>query len=265
VNAIMKISASGIRFTIEESQIFQANSFLAKALFHHYSLDYPTDIVLKISFDTLMDVLNMFGNAGSKSTSVRLAFSSTSEDFLLVVLQQGEDVTTTCKLRTMDFEMPMNIQDQMHTKKLNQIILQAAALKDAFSELDWSSDEVELSLSQTDPHFRLRTSGKGGSCEVSYAKDSDSFSNFSVKSDQTARYPLHYLQPAAKGLAEATTASLKTNSDGLLLVQMSIDLSSSRKDGHFAAPTSAALSAFVDFYIMPLADLDAPPDDSEQI
>jgi len=102
-----------------------------------------------------------------------------------------------------------------------------------------------------------------------------------VKSDQTSRYPLQYLQPAAKGLAEATTASLKTNSDGLLLVQMSIDLSTNRKDGgHFSAPTSATVNAFVDFYIMvrllyrvfsctspslhiqPLADTDANGDDS---
>jgi hypothetical protein len=192
----------------------------------------------------------------------------------------------------------MNIQDQMHTKKLNQIILNAAALKDAFGELDWSSDEVELLLSQSEPYFRLRTSGKGGSCEVSavharthtstwaqvsYQRDSDAFSNFSVKSDQTSRYPLQYLQPAAKGLAEATTASLKTNSDGLLLVQMSIDLSTNRKDGgHFSAPTSATVNAFVDFYIMvrfvyavcvvgvdfvlvrtqPLADNDGNADDS---
>ena len=176
-------------------------------------------------------------------------------------------MVTTCKLRTLETEMPMNISDQMHVKKLNQIILTAAALKDAFAELDWSSDWVELVLSQAEPYFRLSTASKAGSCDVSYSKDSDVFNNFSVKSDQTVRYPLALLQPAARGLGEATTASLKTNTDGLLLIQMSIDLSSARRDGSaLLAPTSAVTNAFVDFYIMPLAtNDDSDADDSGQI
>lgn len=47
--------------------------------------------------------------------------------------------------------------------------------------------------------------------KVSYAKDSDAFSSFAVTCDQTARYKLSLLLPAARGLAEAHTASLKTN------------------------------------------------------
>ena len=154
---------------------------------------------------------------------------------------------TTCKLRTVETEMPLNIADQMHTKKVNQIIMHAGLLKDALGELDWSADAVEVVLSQSEPYFKLSTNGKAGSSavnridallrrsfslltafcwnkKISYPKDCKSFSSFSVKSEQKVRYPMALLQPAQRGLSEATSASLRTNTDGLLLIQMSIDL-----------------------------------------
>eukprot|EP00019_Armaparvus_languidus_P005903 CAMPEP_0168601138 /NCGR_PEP_ID=MMETSP0420-20121227/13248_1 /TAXON_ID=498008 /ORGANISM="Pessonella sp." /LENGTH=101 /DNA_ID=CAMNT_0008639457 /DNA_START=297 /DNA_END=599 /DNA_ORIENTATION=- len=101
----------------------------------------------------------------------------------------------------MDCEPVMNIAEQMLQKKVNQIIMDASALKEAFGELDWSSDSVTLTLSNSAPYFQLSTSSAAGSCEVSC--------------DQTARYKLSLLLPAARGLAEAHTASLKTNSENL--------------------------------------------------
>jgi hypothetical protein len=72
-------------------------------------------------------------------------------DNLMVVLTSGEArkdlVETTCSLRTLECEMPMNISDLMHQKKMNQLIISAPALRDAFNELDWSSSWVELLLS----------------------------------------------------------------------------------------------------------------------
>jgi hypothetical protein len=76
------------------------------------------------------------------------------------------NVITTCKLRTMDCEAVMNIADAMVSKKVNQIIMDAAALKEAFGELDWSSDSVTLKLSNSAPFFQLSTSSATGSCEV---------------------------------------------------------------------------------------------------
>ena len=73
---------------------------------------------------------------------------------------------TTCKLRTVETEMPLNIADQMHTKKVNQIIMHAGLLKDALGELDWSADAVEVVLSQSEPYFKLSTNGKAGSSAV---------------------------------------------------------------------------------------------------
>jgi hypothetical protein len=53
--------------------------------------------------------------------------------------------------------MPMNISDLLHQKKMNQLIITAPALRDAFNELDWSSTFVELLLSPSEPYFRLST------------------------------------------------------------------------------------------------------------
>lgn len=162
----------------------------------------------------------------------------------MVVLKHGDgSVETTCKLRTLEHDMPLNIADEMHTKKVNQVIMSGAALKEAFAELDWSADAVELRLANSAPHFRLRTSSQHGTAAVAYPNDSDVFTSFSVRAEQAAHYKLCYLAPAAKGLAEAATVSLKTNSEHLLLIQMSINL---------ASVTSAPVTAFVDFYTAPL-------------
>jgi hypothetical protein len=193
------------------------------------------------------------------AAGLRMAYSSRMSDNLMVVLTSGEArnlVETTCSLRTLECEMPMNISDLLHQKKLNQLIISAPALREAFNELDWSSSWVELLLSPDEPYFRLSTGSKTGSCEVSFAKGSDTISSFAVTEHQAARYSLAYLTPAAKGLHIATTASIKTNRDGLLLIQMAIDVGG----GGVAAGApnlvvdGAAPAAFVDFYVVPLVD-----------
>lgn len=260
-----------------------------------FELDDGTEPMFKIAFDTLLDVLGIFGGNSLHSnshgggggggphsgappadmfsgggaggggiaratSSLRMAYSSRMSDNLMVVLTSGEArnlVETTCSLRTLECEMPMNISDLLHQKKLNQLIISAPALREAFNELDWSSSWVELLLSPNEPYFRLSTGSKTGSCEVSFAKGSDTISSFAVTEHQTARYSLAYLTPAAKGLSIATTASIKTNRDGLLLIQMAIDVGGGPSTAA-GAPNlvvdGAAPAAFVDFYVVPLVD-----------
>lgn len=270
-----------------------------------FELDDGIEPMFKIAFDTLLDVLGIFGGnslhsnshhggggggggvgphsgappadmfsgggvggvggggggGGARATAgLRMAYSSRMSDNLMVVLTSGEArnlVETTCSLRTLECEMPMNISDLLHQKKLNQLIISAPALREAFNELDWSSSWVELLLSPNEPYFRLSTGSKTGSCEVSFAKGSDTISSFAVTEHQTARYSLAYLTPAAKGLSIATTASIKTNRDGLLLIQMAIDVGGG-PSAAAGAPNlvvdGAAPAAFVDFYVVPLVD-----------
>jgi cell cycle checkpoint protein len=294
----VKLGANGVRFTIEEAQQFQANALLTKDMFRVFELDEGVEPMFKIAFDTLLDVLGIFGNgagsgggggggmhhgaaaasgapAGSEQhfyhhhgsapgwrgpAGLRMAYSSRMSDNLMVVLTSGDAkdlVETTCSLRTLECEMPMNISDLMHQKKMNQLIITAPALRDAFNELDWSSTFVELLLSPSEPFFRLSTAGKTGSCEVSFAKGSDTLSSFAVTEHQLSRYSLAYLTPAAKGLGIASTASIKTNRDGLLLIQMAIDVGAVSAGAGAGAPnliSDATPAAFVDFYVVPLVD-----------
>ena len=102
---------------------------------------------------------------------------------------------------------------------------------------------------------------------MSFPKDSDVFSSFTVKSDQTTHYALALLQPVAHSLAEAATVSLKTNSEGLLLVQIMIDVAALRSSSGRVSTlqsTSSVNNIFVDFYLIPNKE-DVEPDDSEQI
>ena len=108
---------------------------------------------------------------------------------------------------------------------------------------------VSLLLSPGEPYFQLSTGGKNGSCEVSYSKDSDVISSFAVSRHQIAHYALARLRPAIKGLGDATTASLKTNADGLLLIQMAIDVRTPHHGG-----SNATAKCWVDCFVVPLED-----------
>jgi hypothetical protein len=61
VFATLKLGANGVRFTIEEAQQFQANALLTKDMFRVFELDEGVEPMFKIAFDTLLDVLGIFG------------------------------------------------------------------------------------------------------------------------------------------------------------------------------------------------------------
>ena len=59
------------------------------------------------------------------------------------------------------------------TNICSKIIMNAECLKVAFSELDMTSDLLEILISPEDPYFRLSTFGISGSSTQDFPQDSD--------------------------------------------------------------------------------------------
>lgn len=55
------------------------------------------------------------------------------------------------------------------TKSAISYIFQSECLKEAFSELDMTSDVLQIMLSPDPPYFRLSTFGNAGSTHVSHS------------------------------------------------------------------------------------------------
>ena len=74
-------------------------------------------------------------------------------------------VLTDCSIQTRDADETLDF-DFTSANVVNKIIMRAECLREAFAELDMSSDVLEILLSPSSPYFRLTTFGYAGTTQV---------------------------------------------------------------------------------------------------
>lgn len=86
-----------------------------------------------------------------------------------------ENITVDCEIKTLEVDefTEISLADQC---TLNKVVVNAAPLVEALSDLDTTSDELELTLSPEFPFFRITTS----SVMVSYKLNRNASRNFVV-------------------------------------------------------------------------------------
>ena len=72
---------------------------------------------------------------------------------------------TDCSIQTRDADETLDF-DFTSANVVNKIIMRAECLREAFAELDMSSDVLEILLSPSPPYFRLTTFGYAGTTQV---------------------------------------------------------------------------------------------------
>ena len=72
---------------------------------------------------------------------------------------------TDCSIQTRDADETLDF-DFTSANVVNKIIMRAECLREAFAELDMSSDVLEILLSPSSPYFRLTTFGYAGITQV---------------------------------------------------------------------------------------------------
>jgi len=244
--ATIKITKTGIKFTVEQSRTLQGNAFLQEALFQEYN--YHGESVSEefgITLSVLLECLNIFGTSPS-FPALQIAYKGYGHPLLLML--EENDVLTDCGLRTIEVEQTdYPVFNLRATEIFTKIIIKSESLRDAFNELDWSNSTVILKVSPSAPNFRLSTSGTGASCQVDYFQESEVFESFECKQAQSFEYKLKLLQPCIKALAVSKKTQVRINTDGLLSLQHMIQT----EDGQLS---------FVDFFIVP-QELDANSDE----
>ena len=71
---------------------------------------------------------------------------------LTLFLEEG-GVVTVCKINTQEPEEPIDF-DFCSTDVTNKVILQSDSLREAFSELDMTSEILQITMSPCQPFFR---------------------------------------------------------------------------------------------------------------
>ncbi|RUP48289.1 repair protein Rad1/Rec1/Rad17-domain-containing protein [Jimgerdemannia flammicorona] len=294
----------GLRIVVEDSRCVQATAWLQKELFSQYELRpqddgnaIEYDHVFMISLTALLECLNIFGNAtGAISTSQAAGSGSASAGngstvgfarsftvmkmsydgpgSALELMLEDSGVITLCKITTFEPEPELDF-DFNSTPSVQRVIMKSEWLRDAFNELDSTSDRVTFLISPERPFFRLSSFGVAGSTEMDYPKDTDVLESFYCTAIAQHSYRFSLIQHCLKALNASKKSSIRTNERGFMSMQVrtwdewrrevcardyaiiftyrlsdvSLTINSITSHMQFMIPTTDTLTSFVTFLV----------------
>ncbi|XP_073199815.1 cell cycle checkpoint protein RAD1 isoform X2 [Lepidochelys kempii] len=227
-------TTNGIKVTVENAKCLQANAFIQAGIFQEFIIQEES-VMFRINLAVLLDCLTIFGT----STALRMCYHGYGYPLTLFLEEGG--VVTVCKINTEEPEETLDF-DFCSTNVVNKIILQSEGLREAFGELDMTSEVLQITMSPDKPYFRLSTFGNAGSAHLDYPKDSDLMEAFHCNQTQTNRYKISLLKPSTKALALSCKVSIRTDNRGFLSLQYMIR----NEDGQIC---------FVEYYCCPDEDI----------
>ncbi|XP_077593892.1 cell cycle checkpoint protein RAD1 isoform X2 [Stigmatopora nigra] len=241
-HALFTATRNGLKVTVEDTKCLQANAFIQAEIFQEFTIT-EDQVGLQINLTVLQDCLSIFGGTtvpGGMSTTLRLCYKGYGYPLTLFLEEGG--VVTVCKIQTQEPEEPIDFEFNC-SNVTNKVILLSESLKEAFSELDMTSEVLQIIMSPSQPYFRLSTFGNAGSAHYDYPKDSDMMELFHCTTRQSNRYRMALLTPSTKALALSCKVSVRMDSRGVLSLQYMVR----NDDGQIC---------FVEYYCCPDEEVD---------
>ncbi|XP_053264636.1 cell cycle checkpoint protein RAD1 [Podarcis raffonei] len=233
-------TANGLKITVENAKSLQANAFIQAGVFQEFTVQEES-VMFRINLAVLLDCLTIFGTSSLSGTQTALRMCYRGYGYPLTLFLEDGGVVTVCKINTQEPEEILDF-DFCSTNVVNKIILQSEGLREAFSELDMSSEVLQITVSLEKSNLRLSTFGNAGSTHLDYPKDSDLIEAFHCNQSQTNRYKIALLKPSTKALVLSCKVSIRTDNRGFLSLQYMIR----NEDGQIC---------FVEFYCCPDEDI----------
>ncbi|XP_030847754.1 cell cycle checkpoint protein RAD1 isoform X1 [Strongylocentrotus purpuratus] len=207
-------SENGLKVTVEDAKCVQANAFIQSNIFQEYYMQEDT-ATFKINLSVLLECLTIFGSnpMGGATPALKMSYGGYGSPLLLMLEESG--VVTDCSIKTLEPDEMLDF-NFCSANVVNKIIMKSDCLKDAFQELDMTSEVIEILLSPDKPYFRLSTFGHAGSAYSDFPKDSDMVESFQCTQTQSTRYKLCLLKPSIKALMGSSEVSKRTHDRGFL-------------------------------------------------
>ncbi|XP_033870307.3 cell cycle checkpoint protein RAD1-like isoform X1 [Acipenser ruthenus] len=216
-HATFLATSNGIKVTVEDSKCLQANAFIQAEIFQEFSIQEDS-VMFRVNLAVLLDCLTIFGGSAVPGVTTALKMCYNGYGYPLTLFLEEGGVVTVCKINTQEPEETLDF-DFCSTNVINKVILQSDSLREAFSELDMTSEVLQITMSPDKPYFRLSTFGNSGSAHCDYPKDSDMMEVFQCTQTQTNRYKMSLLKPSTKALSLSCKVSIRTDSRGFLSLQ----------------------------------------------
>uniref|UniRef100_A0A182RH52 Cell cycle checkpoint protein RAD1 n=2 Tax=Anopheles funestus TaxID=62324 RepID=A0A182RH52_ANOFN len=251
-NAIVQLSNDGMKVIVEDAKSIQASAYITRACFSDFKLamakpppssdtaDTQLFVAFGLNLKVFTDCLSMF-TAGDYNSSLKMIQKGTGAPLIVILEQHGEDsLITECSVRTMEpFDcMELDFEDEQQI--VSKINVKGAEFFHLLSEMDRNCDEIEVAISPDAPHLKFHSFGELHSeTSVEITNTSDMLITFSCNDASRNRYKFHHFRLAMRTLALSSKVALRTNSEGLLGLQVMIENSDS---SHI----------FVEYFILPL-------------
>ncbi|KAK6492938.1 cell cycle checkpoint protein RAD1 [Huso huso] len=216
-HATFLATSNGIKVTVEDSKCLQANAFIQAEIFQEFSIQEDS-VMFRVNLAVLLDCLTIFGGSAVPGVTTALKMCYNGYGYPLTLFLEEGGVVTVCKINTQEPEETLDF-DFCSTNVINKVILQSDSLREAFSELDMTSEVLQITMSPDKPYFRLSTFGNSGSAHCDYPKDSDMMEVFQCTQTQTNRYKMSLLKPSTKALSLSCKVSIRTDNRGFLSLQ----------------------------------------------
>ncbi|UYV73580.1 RAD1 [Cordylochernes scorpioides] len=215
--ALVVITPNGFKVSVTDSKCIQAAAFIQADLFSEFHLKEES-LSFQINLNVLLDCLTIFGPSTTSGPhpTLNMFCESPASPLILMLVEGG--VVTDCRINTLDpgdnpdFEFPPE-------SVVNKVIMKSEALKDAWNDLDFTSESLEISISPDKPFLRLSTHGLAGTIKIDFSKDADIMECFNCSVSQVNRYKVSLLKPSYRALTQSDKFSLRTDANGFLSLQ----------------------------------------------
>ncbi|CAL4141410.1 unnamed protein product, partial [Meganyctiphanes norvegica] len=194
-------------------------------------------LTFKINMNALVECLNIFGGSSIPGVTPALKMCYQGYGSPLILLLEEAGVLTDCKIRTQEADETLDFNFS-NSGVVNKVIMRSECLREIFSELDMSSDVLEILMSPDPPYFRFSTFGSFGVNHTDIPRDSDMIETFACTSTMSQRYKMCLLRPCVKALGAAQKVSVRTDDRGFLCLQFMIKT----QDNHIC---------FIEFFCCP--------------
>ncbi|EDO28618.1 predicted protein [Nematostella vectensis] len=214
------VSSNGIKVTVEDAKCLQANAFIQSDIFQEYIFKEES-ATFRVNLNVLLECLNIFGSSkdSSSTTALKMCYKGYGNPLILMLEEGG--VLTDCSIQTQEPDETLDF-DFSSSKVLNKIIMKSECLREAFNELDMTSEVLQILMSPDSPYFRLSTFGHAGSTHSDFPKESDMVESFECEQTQTNRYKINLLKPSTKALQLSAKISIRMDERGFLSLQYMI-------------------------------------------
>ncbi|KAF2888003.1 hypothetical protein ILUMI_18170, partial [Ignelater luminosus] len=152
--AIVRPLEEGLKITIEETKCVETSAYIPSNLFTSYYIDTNEDIKFKLSLKVLTECLHIYGDDGNPS--LKMTYKGVGSPLCLVIKHSEENITVDCEIYTLNVDEFADVS-LAYECGLDKVVVNAGHLVDVLSDVDNTSDELELLLSPDPPYFRIST------------------------------------------------------------------------------------------------------------